>query len=72
MPVCDATRDVLKCIDYLKRFVLFMESRFNNLTLSVAQSNIDMNNSFEFFKKELNATFNVFEDKMNKKIEFVE
>lgn len=71
-PVCQATKDAFACIDYIKRFVLFMESRFNNLTLSVAQTDIDINNNFSAFERKVQDQLADFESKMAKKIQEVE
>ena len=36
-PVCQATTRLLSMVDFLKRFVIYQEHRFNNATLSQSQ-----------------------------------
>jgi len=58
----------MSSIDYIKRFVLFLESRFNNLTSSVAQTTFDMDSAQSNFMKNMTDQFSSFEGELNKKI----
>ena len=52
MPVCLATETLMVCINDLKRFVIFLENRFTNLTASTAQHTIEVFDLTDKFKKE--------------------
>lgn len=34
LPVCSATSEMLQCIDYIKKFILFLDGRFTNLIIA--------------------------------------
>lgn len=42
MPVCEAVQGAYQSVDLLKRFVVFLETRFDKLMTSTSTSNTDL------------------------------
>ena len=55
LPICISTTALMTCVNDLKRFSLYMEQRFSNLTASTNQSLIDVFNLTEKLKDETEA-----------------
>lgn len=68
MPVCAATSGLLTCVNDLKKFSLYMEQRFSNLTNSTAQTTIDVFDLAKKFKQEATEALCNTETQINQKI----
>ena len=59
MPVVDSTKAFVHCVSDLRRFVMTVDQRFQNLSSTVAQGNMDQFTTMENFKGEVNDIFEV-------------
>lgn len=68
-PVCLATQQLVECADAIKRFVLFMEQRFTNLTLSSRQLGIEFTNSQYALRLETENNYEKFKTGMQSQMD---
>ena len=72
MPLCESTKSLKNCINDLKKFVLFLDGRFTNLTTSTATATIENGNLVENFKSEAKETIEAIEVKLHSKMDVVQ
>jgi hypothetical protein len=72
VPLCESTNSLKKCINDIKKFVIFMDTRFTNLSTSTASATIENGNLVENFKKDAKETIDAIETKLLTKLGLME
>ena len=72
LPLCESTKSLKNCVNDLKRFVIFLDGRFTNLTTSTATATIENGNLVENFKTEAKETIEAIETKLHNKMNEVQ